>query len=123
MNFCWECHAECRQSSECEKKIREEVPHRGATNGENLAEIEIPFQLVGQNPQNQRIDSQSDSRHNHESAVFCRDMFVGALERPQPVKDIIRSGRADETNRIAHIFVNLYFLLEKISDTKIYKKT
>ena len=107
---------------ESKQQIRKEIPQRGATNGENLADIEIPFELVGEEPQHQRIDSQAYRRDNHERAVFGRDILVGTLKRPQPVQDIIGGRRADKTQRIAHIFVDFRLLLEKICDAEIHKQ-
>ena len=101
------------------QQISKEIPKRGGTHSEDLAEVEIPFQLAVEQPDRGRVDAQTDQGDDEILGVFRPDLRVGALESPEAVEDIVGGGGENEAEDVAQIFVPFEPFLASVGNAEI----
>ena len=103
------------------QQISEEIPKRGGTHGEDLAEVEVPFQFAVEQPYCQRVDAQTYHSDTEVFRIFHPDLRVGALEGPPAVEEVVGRGGENESQDVAQVFVPLQPFLAHVCDPEVDK--
>ena len=109
----------------CESKqqVPEEIPKRGSTHGKHLAEVEVPLQLAVEQPHRRRVDAQTDQCDAKILHVFYPHLWVGALEGPNAVEQVVGGSSDNETQNVAQVFVPFEPFLADVGDAKVDENT
>lgn len=100
-----------KRGSESNEVVQEEIPQSDKPDGKNFRQIEIPFQSVVENVDEQVVQQQANRRDKDERSVFPGYLIGNAAESPDPVPYIVVGGRYDKAYRIGNILVEPDFLL------------
>jgi hypothetical protein len=102
--------------------IAEEVPegNQKRSRGFGCVKVHTLF-FFGKLINNEAIDSQTDHRYTEELHELLYHIRVVILKCPEPIEQIITKNCSQKTRTIGYIFIQIEFLFQNPSDTKIYE--
>lgn len=98
----------------CYQKVRQEVPDGNHTDGKKFRQVKIDLKLTYNQPENKVIQPETNDRDNKEFRVFQCNIRIIAFKGPNPVQNIIGTGRDGKANGVGNILLNFEYLLEKV---------
>ena len=105
------------------QQVPEEIPKCGGAHGKHFAEVEVPFQLAVEQPHRHCVDAQADQRDAEIFHVFYPHLWVGALEGPDTVEQVVGRSCDNEAQNVAQVFVPFEPFLAGIGDAKVDENT
>jgi hypothetical protein len=81
---------------ECKKEIHSKIPQGHYSDSNYFRQVKIPFHLVGKDPDDQIVQTQSHERDGEKGEIFGSDVIVLTFKCPKPVPKIVGGSSQDK---------------------------
>ncbi len=99
--------------------VCQEVPHHHKAGGDYLTPPKSPLQLLVEDIENKRVETQSDERHSKELHVLNAYLFRLALPCPDAVEHIVGGSRQHKTDGVGQELLHIQLFLEQPCGAKV----